>query len=65
MGVTAGRQLALEPGRRFLGRQEAVGQIVAWTAVELHPLAGLASDNPKAVLLDLVQPVFAGRRFRS
>jgi hypothetical protein len=25
-------------------------------AVQFHPLAGLASDNPEAIVLDFVQP---------
>jgi hypothetical protein len=41
---------------------EAVGQVIARPAVELHPFAGLARDNLKAVVLNLVQPNLAARR---
>jgi hypothetical protein len=40
---------------------KAVGQIIARSAVELHPLAVLASDYPKAIVLDFMQPQFVGR----
>jgi hypothetical protein len=43
---------------------KAVSQVVARPAVELHPLAGLASDDPEPIVLDLVQPVSPGGRFR-
>jgi hypothetical protein len=33
---------------------------VSWTAVEPHPVAILARDNPEAIVLDLVQPQVAG-----
>src|SRR5436190_882215 len=51
----------------FILRQssfEAVGQVVAWTAVELHPRAVLAGDDPEAVLFNLMQPQAAGGRLR-
>jgi hypothetical protein len=39
--------------------RKAVGQVVTRTAVELHPLANLASDNAETVVLDLMQPISA------
>ena len=33
----------------------------ARTAIEPHPVADLASDDPEAIVLDFVQPIF-GRR---
>jgi hypothetical protein len=41
-------------GQSLDNEREAVGQVVAWPAVELHPLAFLAGDDPEAVVLDLM-----------
>ena len=41
---------------------EAVSEIVARTTVEPHSRAVLPGDNPKAVMLDLMQPLAAGRQ---
>ena len=38
--------------------------VIAGTAVESHLCSLLAGDNPKAVVLDFVQPLAAGRQFR-
>jgi hypothetical protein len=46
------------------GQREAMGQVIAWPTVELHPPAILAGDDPQAVVLDFVQPQTARRRFR-
>ena len=35
-------------------------EVIAGTAVEPHPLAVLAGDDAKAIVLDLVQPLAAG-----
>jgi hypothetical protein len=43
-------------------QREAVGQVVAGTAVEAKASAILARDDAEAVVLDLVQPVLAGGR---
>jgi hypothetical protein len=51
-----------QPSERLDDEREAVGQVGARPAVELHPLAFLAGDHPEAVVLDLMQPLFAGRR---
>jgi hypothetical protein len=42
-------------------QREAIREIIARAAVELHLGTVLAGDDPKAVVLDLVQP-FAPRR---
>jgi hypothetical protein len=39
--------------------REALGQIIAGPAVELHPRAILAGDHAETVVLDLVQPRLA------
>ena len=39
---------------------EGVGKVIAGTAVEPHPLAALAGNDAKAVMLDLMQPLAAG-----
>ena len=69
--IAAGDGFAIDntgPGaqpRKGLGNQgETRRQIVARTAVELHPLAILARDAPETVVLDLVQPERAARRLR-
>ena len=52
---------------RLDDQREAVGQVIAGAAVELHPCAILSGDDAEAVVLDLVQPQRAGgrsRRFR-
>src|SRR5262249_40884364 len=41
----------------------AMGEIVARTAIEPHPLAVLAGNDAKAVVFDLMQPIAAGRQF--
>jgi hypothetical protein len=51
-------------GERPDDQREAVGEVVARPAVELHPVAALAGDDPEAVVLDLVQPIIAGGRLR-
>ncbi len=51
-----------KPGDCLDDEREAVGQVVAGAAVEPHPLAGLAGNDPEAVVLDFMQPQLAGRR---
>src|SRR5262249_15877983 len=51
-----------QAGQRLDDQREAMGEIVAWTAVEPHPLAILAGNDAKAVMLDLMQPLAAGRQ---
>ena len=40
--------------------REAMGEIVARTAIEPHLHASLAGNDAKAIVLDLVQPLAAG-----
>src|SRR6266566_4266049 len=54
--------LGAQPLKRLDDPWEAVGEIVAGTAIKPHPLAILASNDPKAIVLDLVNPQPAGRR---
>ena len=54
-----------QPGQRLDDQREAISQIIAGTAVEPHLCARLASDDPKAIVLDLVQPSAAGRQLIS
>jgi hypothetical protein len=44
-------------------QREAVGEIIAGTAVEAHARPVLSGNNPKTIVLDLVQPLAAGRQF--
>jgi hypothetical protein len=53
-----------QPSEALNDEREAVGQVVARPAVELHPIAVLARDDPEAVMLDFVQPRLAGRWVR-
>ena len=46
-------------------QREATGEVVARTAIEPHPLAVLAGNDAEAIVLDLVQPLAAGRQFIS
>ena len=48
--------------QRLNNQREATGEIVARTAIEPHPLAVLAGNDAEAVMLDLVQPLAAGRQ---
>ena len=58
------------PARRFARRhrlydqRKAAGQIVALAAIEPHPLAILAGDDPEAIVLDLMKPERSRRRTR-
>ena len=54
-----------QPSQRLDDQGEAVGQVVARTAVEPHAVAVLARDDAEAVVLDLVQPRVAGGRLRA
>ena len=67
--VIAGDSFAIDNARaraqacqRLDDQREAMGEIVARTAIEPHLCAGLAGDNAEAVMLDLVQPIAAGRQ---
>src|SRR5262249_9754767 len=52
-----------QPGERIDDQREAAGEVVAWTAVESHLHALLAGNDTEAVMLDLMQPIAAGRQF--
>ena len=49
-----------QPGERINDQREAMGEIVARTAVEPHVRASLAGNDAEAVVLDLMQPLAAG-----
>jgi hypothetical protein len=44
-------------------QRETAGKVIARTTVESHSHAVLPGDDSKAVVLDLVQPLAAGRQF--
>jgi len=46
----------MEAAHRLDDPRKAVGQIVALAAIESNSVAVLASDNPEAVVLDLMKP---------
>jgi hypothetical protein len=65
--VIAGNRLAVDDARagaqvfqRLDNQGEAVGEVVARTAIEPHPCPVLAGDDPEAVMLDFVNPEAAG-----
>jgi len=52
-----------ECNQRLNNQREAVGEVIARTAVEPHLRAGLAGNDAEAVVLDLMQPLAAGEQF--
>jgi len=46
-----------QAGQRLDNQREAIGEIITRAAVEPHLCAALAGDDPKPVVLDLVQPL--------
>jgi hypothetical protein len=52
-----------QAGQCFDGKRKTIREIIARAAVELHLCAHLAGDDPKPVVLDLVQPCAARRQF--
>jgi hypothetical protein len=48
-----------QAGQCLNDQRETVGEVIAGPAVEPHLRAVLSGDNPKAVMLDLVQPLAA------
>jgi hypothetical protein len=44
-------------------QRETTGEIVARTAIQPHARAVLPGDNPNTIVLDLMQPLAAGRQF--
>src|SRR5262245_7521673 len=65
--VIAGDSLAIDDtgaraqaGQRLDDQREAVSEVVAWTTIKPHSRAVLPGNYPKAIVLDLVQPLAAG-----
>src|SRR6516162_10092527 len=58
---SGGTQGRLE-GERIDDQREATGEVIAGTAVEPHLCAVLAGNDAEAVVLDLMQPLAAGRQ---
>jgi len=54
-----------QAGQRLDDQREAIGEVVARTAIEPHPLTILASNDTEAVVLDLMQPIAARWQFVS
>ena len=48
-----------QPRERINDQREATSEVIAGTAVEPHLRAGLAGNDAKAVVFDLVQPLAA------
>jgi hypothetical protein len=48
--------------QRLDDKREATGEVVAGTAIEPHLRASLAGNDSEAVMLDLAQPIAAGRQ---
>jgi hypothetical protein len=70
--VITGNRLAVDDagaraqaGQRLDDQREAIGEIIAGTAVEPHLRAVLPGDDPKAIVFDLMQPLAAGRQLIS
>jgi len=49
-------------GRRINDQREAAAEVIAGPTVEPHPLTILAGNDSEAVMLDLMQPLAAGRQ---
>ena len=49
-------------GQRLDDQREAAGEVVARTTIEPHLRGSLASNDAEAIVLDLVQPLAAGRQ---
>src|SRR5262245_384222 len=52
-----------QAAQRLNDQREATGEVIAGTAIEPHQRANLAGNDAEAVVLDLVQPIAAGRQF--
>ena len=62
--VITGNRLAVDDagarkpaGRRLDDQRKAIGEIIAGAAVEPYVRAALTGNDPKAIVLDLVQPL--------
>src|SRR5262249_24568875 len=67
--VITGNSLAVDnagarpqTGQRLNDQREAASEVITRTAVEPHLCASLAGNDAEAVVLDLVQPIAAGRQ---
>jgi hypothetical protein len=67
--VIAGNRLAIDdararaqPSERLNDQREAMGEVIARTAIQPHLWAFLAGNDAEAVMLDLVQPLAARRQ---
>jgi hypothetical protein len=45
-----------EPSQELHDQRETIRQIIAWPAIEPHPIAVFASDDAETIVLDLLQP---------
>ena len=52
-----------QAAQRLDNQREAMGEVIAGTAIEPHLRTFFASDDPKTVVLDLMQPIAAGGQF--
>ncbi len=50
-----------QTGQRLNDQREAVGEVVARTAIEPYLRASLAGNDAEAVMFDFMQPLAAGR----
>jgi hypothetical protein len=53
-----------QAGQRLDDQREAMGEVIARTAVEPHLRASLAGNDAEAVMFDLMQSLAAGRQLR-
>src|SRR5262249_53103270 len=51
-----------QAGQCLDDQREAMGEVIARTAIEPHLCAVLAGNDAEAIVLDLVQPLAAGRQ---
>ena len=52
----------MQTGQRINDQREATGEVIPRTTVEPHLRASLAGNDAKAIVLDFVQPLAAGRQ---
>ena len=52
-----------QPGERINDQREAMGEVVARTAVEPYAPVALAGNDAEAVMFDFMQPLAARRQF--
>jgi hypothetical protein len=64
VGFAAARESAIGLNRQFAATQQSLGPVEAATREETHAAALRPGYQPIAVVLDLVNPLGADRRFR-